>query len=155
MLDAKQYDAARERRRRIWIVVIIVVLLVGGWVAYHLRYYPERRAVAQFFGAIQRHDYETAYGIWFHDPAWRQHPNQFVNYPYNEFYRDWGPGGEWGLVKSYHVDCSLGPGNGVIVQVTVNQRADHAYMFVDKANKTLTFAPNEIQCGNWFGWLTE
>jgi hypothetical protein len=43
----------------------------------------------------------------------------------------------------------------VIVQATVNHRAEHAYVWVDKSDRTLHFSPNQIECGNWFGWVTE
>jgi len=155
LLDAKQYDPARDRRRNTRIAVIIVLVLIGGCVAYHFRNYPERAAVRHFFAALQKQDFEAAYAIWFRDPNWKQHPAQYSSYTYNDFYRDWGPGGEWGLVKSYNVDCSLSPGNGVIVQVTVNSRAEHAYMWVQKSDRTLSFSPSEIECGNWWTFLTE
>jgi hypothetical protein len=157
LLDAQVYDSARARRRKIWIVVIVIVLLVAVWVVYHLRDHRERAAVGKFFVALQKQDYETAYGVWFNDPAWRQHPAKYPNYPFNDFYRDWGPGGEWGLVKSHSVDCSLVPagGSGVIVQVTVNGRAEHAYVWAQKADGTLSFSPTEIECGNWWTWVTE
>jgi len=157
LMDAQQYDPARERRRRKVIIVIVLAFLVGAWVAYHLRDSHERVIVKRFFLDLQKQDYEAAYGIYFHDTNWKQHPAKYRDYPYNEFYRDWGPGGEWGMVKSFDVDCSLSPsgGSGVIVQVTVNQRADHAYVWVQKSDRTLSFSPNEIECGNWWTWLTE
>jgi hypothetical protein len=157
LLDAQQYDAARDRRRRNVIIGIVIAALIGGWVAYHLRDYPERARVVKFFGDLQKQDYEAAYGVYFHDPDWKQHPSKYKDYGFNDFYRDWGPGGEWGLIKSFHVDCSLSPGggSGVIVQVRVNQRADHAYVWVQKSDKTLSFSPTEIECGNWWTWLTE
>ncbi len=157
LLDAKQYDFSRDRRRRNLIVVAMVAAIVLAWAVYHYRDYPQRHAVDRFFAAIQKQDYESAYSVWFNDPGWRQHPGNYSNYPYGDFYRDWGPGGEWGLVKTFAVDCSVAPSNsnGIIVQVTVNGRAEHAYLWVDKQNKTLSLAPTEIQCGNWFGWLTE
>jgi hypothetical protein len=157
LMDAQQYDVARERRRRKVITVIVVALLVGTWVTYHLRDSRERVIVKQFFLDIQKQDYEAAYAIWFRDPNWKQHPSQYSRYSFNDFYRDWGPGGEWGLVKSFHVDCSLSPsgGSGVIVQVAVNHRADHAYVWVQKSDRTLSFSPSEIECGNWWTWFTE
>jgi len=156
LLDAEQYDSARERRRRMWIALAVILLLLVAWAAYHYRDYPERNAVSKFFAALQSQNYEAGYSIWFRDPAWKRHANKY-SYTFSEFYRDWGPGGEWGLVKSYHVDCSLSPGggSGVIVQVTVNSRAEHAYVWVEKANKTLSFSPSEIECGNWWTWVTE
>jgi hypothetical protein len=155
LLDAQQYDEARDRRRRNRIVIAILVVLVAAWVAYHFRYYPERRVAARFFEALQKQQFETAYAIWQNDPEWKQHPNKYPNYGYNDFYRDWGPGGEWGIIKNYSIDCSLAPGSGVIVQVTVNGRSEHAYVWVQKSDKTISFSPSEIQCGNWFAWLTE
>jgi len=71
----------------------------------------------------------TAYGIWMADRKWEQHPQKYARYPFNEFYRDWGPGGEWGLIKSYKIYGSATPkggGSGVVVEVVVNNRAEHA-----------------------------
>ncbi len=157
LLDAKQYDAAPARRRRTIIIISVVLIVIAAWVVYHFRNYPERTAVTRFFAALQKQDYETAYGVWFNDPNWRQHPQKYPNYAFNDFYRDWGPGGEWGLVKSHAIDCSLSPGggSGVIVEVTVNDRAEHPYVWVQKSDKTLSFSPSEIQCGNWWAWLVE
>ncbi|MFZ0287162.1 MAG: hypothetical protein WAL32_18185 [Terriglobales bacterium] len=157
LLDAKPYDAARARRRRIVIVVLIFIVLLGACLAYHFRDYSERATVGKFFAALQKQDFESAYAIWFRDPAWKQHQEKYSTYPFNDFYRDWGPGGEWGIIKSHAVDCSLAPanGSGVIVQVTVNGRAQHAYVWVQKSDKTLSFSPSEIECGNWWMWVTE
>jgi len=112
----------------------------------HFRGRPafEEHVVEKFFSALQHQDYENAYGIWMHDPQWKQHPEKYSQYPFTEFYRDWGPGGEWGLVKSYKVYGSATPkggGSGVIVEVIVNNRAEHARLWVQKSDKTLTFSP--------------
>jgi len=156
LLDAKQYDPRPDLRRRRRIVLAIIVLLLVAAGAYHLRNHAERATVRKFFSYLQKQDYERAYAVWFQDPNWKQHPTQYSSYPFNDFYRDWGPSGEWGQIKSYSVDCSFNPGgSGVIVQATVNQRAEHAYVWVQKSDKTLSFSPNEIECGNWWAWLTE
>lgn len=157
LMDAKQYDPTPDRRRRKIILVAIVVVLILGWMVYHFRRYPERHVVNKFFAAVKAQKYEDAYAIWFNDPAWQQHPSKYSRYGFNDFYRDWGPGGEWGLVKDFSIDCSVSPGggSGVIVQVTVNHRAEHAYVWVEKSDHTLSFSPNEVECGNWFGWLLE
>jgi hypothetical protein len=154
-MDAQQFDEARARRRRNVVIAGIIAGLILVWVAYHLRNYPERHAVDKFFSALEHQDLESAYAIWFRDPAWKQHPGKYSSYTYSEFNQDWGPASEWGTIKSYSIDCSYSSGNGVIVQATVNHRAQHAYVWVDKSDKTLHFSPNEIDCGNWFGWLTE
>src|SRR5215470_12831216 len=138
LLDAKQYDPAQERRRKFRIAFLcagVLVLLILGWM---YRNWPEEHAVDRFFSALQKQDFETAYGIYFHDPAWRQHRQQYSQYTYADFYRDWGPGGEWGLVKSHRIYGSagtkgFGAGGGTVVEVVVNDRAEHARMFVQKS----------------------
>ena len=155
LMDAQQYDDTRDRRRRKSIIAAIVLVLVIAWVVYHFRNYSERRAADKFFAALAQQKVENAYAIWMQDPDWKQHTSKYSNYEFGDFTRDWGPSGEWGIIKSYAVDCSYSSGSGVIVQVTVTGRAQHAYVWVDKSDKTLHFSPNEVDCGNWFGWLTE
>ena len=144
LMDAEQPDLKRERRRHLLILSAIVLLLIVAWTGYHLRNYGQRHAADNFFAAIKNKQYEQAKAL---------RKNQL--YDYNDFYSDWGPGGDSGLVKSYSVDCSLTSGSGVIVQVTVNGRSEHAYLWVKKADNSLSFSPSEIQCGNWFAWLLE
>jgi hypothetical protein len=141
LLDAPQYDPAKTRRRRIKIgaiVVAVVILLVLGWL---YRNWPAEHEVDRFFSALQKQDYEAAYGIYFHDPNWRQHLQKYSQYTYADFYRDWGPGGEWGLIKSHRIYGSASTKDGVIVEVVVNERADRARIFVAKSDKTLTVYP--------------
>ncbi len=147
LLDAQEYDPekGRKRKRRIIsaIVVVLLVLCLGWW----FRNYPQERIVGHFFEALQRQDYKTAYGIWMHDPQWEQHPQQHPKYPFNEFYQDWGPGGEWGLIKTQKVFAASpcpGGGTGVVVDVIVNDRTKHAQVWVEKSDKTLSYPPCEL-----------
>lgn len=155
LMDAQQYDEAPARRRRNLIIVIVIAALILAWVGYHLRNYPQRHEAKKFFTALTHQNLEGAYAIWFQDANWKQHPEKYPNYTFGEFSQDWGPASEWGTIKNYSVDCSLSSGSGVIVQATVNHRAEHTFLYVDKSDKTLHFPPNQIECGNWFGWLTE
>jgi hypothetical protein len=112
--------------------------------AWAFRFWPEEHVADRFFGALQRQDFETAYGIYFHDPGWKQHPQQYAQYPFNEFYRDWGPGGEWGVIKDYKIEVSGNcprAGSGVVVQVIVNGRSDRARIYVEKSDKTISTPP--------------
>jgi hypothetical protein len=144
LMDAKEYDEAGARRRKVRIVTIIGTLLVLGFLAYQFRFWPEEHLVDKFFSALQRKDYETAYGIYRADREWKQHAQQHADYPYNDFYRDWGPGGEWGLVKSYKLyasgECPHG-GSGVVVEVIVNDRHEHEQLYVQKKEKTFSPSP--------------
>ena len=146
LLDAQQYDPVKERRRKIRIGLACLGILILLLIAWMYRNYPEEHVVDKFFNALQQHDYETAYGIYFHDPEWRQHPQKYSQYTYADFYRDWGPGGEWGLIKSHRIygtagTKGFGSGGGVVVEVIINDRAEHARMFVQRSDKTLTVYP--------------
>jgi len=147
LLDAKEYDASKARKRHVRIIsaiALLVVILCFGW---WFRYWPEERIVGHFFDAVQRQDYKTAYGIWMHDPNWQQHPGEHPKYSFNDFYRDWGPGGEWGIIKTqrvYGASTCPGPSSGVVVDVIVNDRAEHAQVWVEKSDKTLSYPPCEL-----------
>ena len=91
IFEAKPYDEARARRRRIWISSIIIAVLVIGFFLWWFRFWPLERRVDKFFGDLQTHNFEQAYGIWMNDPNWKQHPDKYARYPYNEFLQDWGP----------------------------------------------------------------
>jgi hypothetical protein len=142
-MDAPAYDPARERRKKIKIGATVVIILMLASLAYLYRNWREERVVDHFFTALQQQDYEKAYAIWMADPAWKQHPGKYARYPFNEFSRDWGPGGEWGIVKSHELRGSANPegGSGIVVVVVVNGRAETARLWVEKKDKTLSFSP--------------
>ena len=79
-----------------------------------------------------------------HDPGWKQHAQKYAQYAYGDFYNDWGPGGEWGTIHSHKIYASgtpRGGSSGVIVEVVVNDRSEHARIWVEKSDKTLSFSP--------------
>jgi hypothetical protein len=147
LLDAQEYDPEKTRKRTKRIVSAIAIVLIAVCVVWWLWYLPEKLVARHFFAALQRQDYKTAYGIWMHDPEWAQHPELHPKYPFNDFYRDWGPGGEWGLVKTqkvYGASTCPGGGSGVVVDVVVNDRTQHAQVWVEKSDKTLSYPPCEL-----------
>src|SRR5579862_7143159 len=163
LLDAKEVDLEKERKRRRTIIIAVVVVLIVLGLGWWFRYWPEEHIAGRFFDAIQGQDYKTAYGIWMHDPQWEQHKTAYgilmhdffffssrrrhTRYPFNEFYRDWGPGGEWGVIKTQKVfgaNTCPGGGTGVVVDVVVNDRANHAQVWVEKGDKTMSFPPCEL-----------
>ncbi len=104
--------------------------------------------VDRFVTHLEHQDYEGAYGVWLADPAWRQHPQKYQRYTYNDFYRDWGPGGQWGLIKSHKIEAAVRPprgGTGVIVVVTINRRAEKAFVWVERSDLSLSFSPYEVE----------
>ena len=99
LLDAPVYDAAKARRRNIKIGVAILAVIAVIVLAWVNRNWPEEHVVDKFFTALQNQQFENAYAIYFNDPNWLQHRDKYKQYTYSDFYRDWGPGGEWGLVN--------------------------------------------------------
>ena len=144
LLNAPEYDPRPERRRALLLLCFVVLVGVLATVAYSYRNWPEERVVSRFMAALEQRDYETAYGIWLADPEWKQHRERHSSYPYEAFYRDWGPGGEWGLIRNFRIEGSSSPpgGSGVVVEVTVNERVGtKARIWVEKKDKSLTFSP--------------
>ena len=147
LLDAQEYDPAKARKRRMRIISVVAILVIVLTVVWFNRFWPEERIVGHIFDALQKPDYKTAYGLWMHDPRWQQHPDEHPKYPFNDFYRDWGPGGEWGLIKTYKVygaSSCPGGGSGVVVDVIVNDRSEHAQVWVEKSDHTLSYPPCEL-----------
>ena len=154
LLDAKEYDPrpAERRKRLIIIVVVIAVVALPTW--WFTRYWPEEHVVNKFFKAIEHKDFDTAFGIYNADPDWKQHPEKYSQYPPNQFYLDWGPSSEYGVIASHEIDCATEPDKkgfasptGVIVVVRINHRADgETSMWVEKKSKTLTISPFPVLC---------
>ena len=152
LFEAQPYDPSHDRRKRNLIlafIALIVLIVILWWI---FRFWSEERLVDRFFDAVQQQNLEQAYGIWMHDPNWKQHPAQYSRYSYSDFVKDWGPGSEWGIIKSHRVDGAAVPtgysgsrfarASGVVVVVTVNDRlADKAHIWVQKDDKTLGFSP--------------
>ncbi len=143
LFEAPPYDPRRERRRNLVIITLIVVVLIAAILGYLFRNLPYERIVDRFFTTLEQKDFEKAYGIWFNDPGWKQHPDRHAQYNFHEFYNDWGPGGEWGIIRTHKVVGAAAPsgGSGVVVVVRVNDRAEEARIWVERKDKTLTFSP--------------
>ena len=147
LLDAQPYDPTKARRRKMAITAAIVALLIAAFVVWRFPSWRAESIVGSFFKALQKQDYNTAYAIWMNDPNWSKHPGEYSKYPFNQFYEDWGPGGQWGLIKTqkvYGVSRCPGPGSGLVVDVVVNDRAEHAQVWVERSDHTLSFPPCEL-----------
>jgi hypothetical protein len=153
LMDAKEYDPRpAQRRNRIIVIAAIVALAVAGYL-YWTRYDAEIRVINHFFQALEQKDYEKAYAIYQGDPDWKQHPQKYASYPVGQFTVDWGPSGEYGPITSHRVDCALEPpkkdflsATGVVVVVTINNRAEPRSMWVEKKSKTVTDSPIRVEC---------
>jgi hypothetical protein len=147
LLDAKEYDPEKDSRKRKRIILIVLVLLIMLGLGWWFRNWREERIVRTFFTALERQDFKTAYAIWMNDPNWAQHPDKYAKYAFNEFYQDWGPGSQWGVIKSWRVNGSSTcppPSSGILVDVIVNDRVEHAQVWVEKSDHTLSYPPCEL-----------
>lgn len=156
LLDAKEYDP-RPKQRLIRLIVAVVVLAILAVVAYFMfRYSSEKKVIENFFQAVEAKDFEKAYGIYNADPEWKQHPQKYNNYTYNQFVLDWGPSGDYGIITSHKIECAaepkssgFQPASGVIVVVRINNRADKTESFwVEKKEKSIGYpSPQKVYCG--------
>jgi hypothetical protein len=147
LFDAQPYDEAKARRRHILVAGTIIAVIAIASVLWFHRYWPEERRVDHFFAQLAAKNYEGAYGIWMNDPNWKQHPEEYKRYAFHAFYQDWGPGGEWGAVKSYKIIAAQKPrpdASGVVVGVRVNERKKLCSVRVEFKDKTLGFSPDEM-----------
>ena len=153
LMDAKEYDPRpAQRRNRIIATAVVIVVAIAAYL-YLTRYNAEIRVINNFFNALQQKDFDTAYGIYQGDPDWNQHPQKYVNYTVNQFTLDWGPSGEYGPITSHRVDCALAPPkkdfvspSGVVVVVTINNRAEPRSMWVERKNHSVTDSPVKVLC---------
>ena len=93
------------------VAALAFTLAVVLWFTF--RYYPEKKAAANFFDALVAGDTNKAYELW--KPS--------ATYGLSDFAADWGPGGYYGPVKSYKIVRLSAPhesANNVEVEVAVS-----------------------------------
>ena len=152
LMDAKEYDPRPAQRRWKMMATLALVVVLAGILWYFFRYWPEEQVIDKFFGAVEKDDMQTAYGIYNGDPNWQQHPDKYGQYTFGQFKLDWGPQGEYGKITSHHVECATEPpkkvvtATGVIVVVKINNRAETKSLWVEKKSKTITDSPQVVLC---------
>ena len=133
---------------------VAVLLIIGGGLYYQFRYYSATKTVESFMDALVASDFEQAYKIW--QPA--------ESYTYGRFLRDWGKLSRWGKIHSYEIVDVQGGGNravrfpdeftgrtrtidlkgrysGVLIGVSINNRVEPEYIWVEKKDLSLAFPP--------------
>jgi len=153
LMDAKEYDPRPAQKRRKIIATVVVAALAIAVYLYLTRYDSEKKVINKFFQAIEQKDYDAAYGVYYADPNWKQHPEKYTAYTINQFKLDWGPSGEYGAITSHQIDCALEPPkkdfvspSGVIIVVIINNLHETRSMWVEKKSKTITDSPMKVLC---------
>lgn len=138
---------AKEKRTKILLYALLILVCVGGAMGFIYRNYFYERQVDKFLEKVEQKDFDGAFAVWTADSDWKQHTGQYANYTYGQFQLDWGPQGEYGTITSHKIEGSVAPRSnistptGVVVVVTVNDRAEPACIWVDKKTKALAFSP--------------
>lgn len=100
----------KPRKSRAIVFTIAALVLVAATVLWFtFRYYPEKKATAQFFDALVAGNTSKAYELW--QPS--------ASYRMSDFLADWGPDGYYGPVKSYRILDAKEPRNGSSIAINV------------------------------------
>lgn len=160
LINAPAYDPSRDNlKRNIAIAVGVVLLLsillgLGGYIAGHGWFFSNKlaeRKIDHFLSALEAKDYAKAYGIYYNDSDWQQHPQKYSNYPLDRFTEDWT---SFSPVKApitshnIYISKTTGTGmfgTGVIVAAQLNNSYKCAFLDVNRADGSILYpAPYEI-----------
>lgn len=163
LLDAPKFDAVRERRNTTILyggVGLFLVLLIGAWLASGMpvdwpwnwyTHFRARLTVNHFLNAVEKNDMERAYGVWAHDPDWKNHPQQHTIYPFARFEQDWSPtssANDYGPIKSHKIVAARLSGNVLLMGIRINGLQSKAlFLNYEPGSHELGFSPVELYLG--------
>jgi hypothetical protein len=161
LLDAPQFDVARDRRRRTILygaagaifVLFVVFWLVSGrpvdWPWNWYTHFAGRSTMNHFLKDVEKNDLQKAYGVWLHDPNWQQHPGQLKFYTFDKFQKDWSPdsqNNDYGTIKSHKIVAARVYGNALLAAILINGRKSGALnLEYDPRTHTLLFPPPDVE----------
>ena len=147
LLDAPRYDPRRDTLIRnsilatIGAIVLAAILIVVFWD------WPQQHRVNHFFSLVEKQDLPDAFAYWTNDPEWKEHSDRYRGYNYAEFSKDWGPQGDYGVIRSHKIDITKTVGNGVVMGVDINGGKTPLFLRVDRKTKEIGFSPVELYVG--------
>ena len=107
LLEPPVEKPQKSRAMAITVVALVFTLAVVLWFTF--RYYPEKKATANFFDALVAGDTNKAYELC----------KPTASYHMSDFTADWGPGGYYGPVKSYKIMSAKAPKQSNSIEVNV------------------------------------
>jgi hypothetical protein len=147
LLDAPIYNARRARAIRNSILGVLIALVVASLLAWAFWDWPEQHRLNHFLATVESGDLNTAYAEWNHDPDWQKHPDRYKAYSFADFSKDWGPGSDYGQIKSHKIEITKTVGNGVVMGVDINGGKTPLFLRVDHKTKEIGFSPVELYVG--------
>ncbi len=147
LLDAPVYNARRARTIRnslIGLLVAAILIPILCWIFWD---WPEQHRVNHFLATVESGDLNKAYAEWNHDPDWRQHQDRYKGYSFADFSKDWGPGSDYGQIKTHKIEITKTVGNGVVMGVDINGGKTPLFLRVDHKTKEIGFSPVELYVG--------
>lgn len=156
LLNAPEFNEKREKRNRNILIgsglaiVLAAILAFAGFVLGHGWFFmnlPVEHRIGTFLDALQQKDYSRAYGIFYNDPDWQQHPQKYKDYPLERFTEDFTTESDWKTtVNSYHVDFSRRDSSGTVVASTING-STHLTLHYSRVDGTIAFFPYVLTRG--------
>jgi hypothetical protein len=127
------------------VAALFLTLVAVLWFTF--RYYPEKKATAQFFDALVTGDTDKAYELWKPTPGYKK----------DDFLADWGTAGYYGPVKSYKIMSAKAPSKSDSIAVNVavspyaplpsssdaekSRKTKVVTLWVSPADKSFSFPP--------------
>ncbi|MGB6884887.1 MAG: hypothetical protein WBE10_12635, partial [Candidatus Acidiferrum sp.] len=140
-------DEHKKSRAMIFtLTTALIIAVIAVW--FVLRFYPEKKAAADFFDAVVANDMTRAYQLWKPSPTYRM----------QDFVADWSRTGYYGPVKSYEIVKAKSPvGSTTSVEIRVaispfspmptanepekSQKTKVVTVWVDSKDKSFSFPP--------------
>lgn len=163
LLDAPKFDAVRDRRNRAILfgsAGLFAVLVIASWFVAGMpvdfpwnwwAHFRGRSTANHFLTAVEHNDLGEAYAVWTHDPDWKNHPQQHVEYPFTRFEQDWSStssGNDYGAIKSHHILAARMNGNVLIMGIRINGlKSNTLFLSYEPKTRMLGFSPVELYLG--------
>jgi hypothetical protein len=155
LMDAPQFNARRARLIRDLSIAALVLVILGavGGALFAIDYpwqlwnWPADHRVNAFLDDVQSGNMQKAFADWNNDPDWQQHPQKYKLYDMNQFEKDWGPGSDYGVIKSHRIVVAKRVGNGTVMGVDINGGSTPIFLRVDNKSHEIGFSPMELYVG--------
>jgi hypothetical protein len=128
-------DARRERRTKRIVLAVVALSIIAGVAAYIMRDFREIRQANRFAELVKQKQFEAAYRLWGCDKA-----KPCRDYAFAKFMADWGQV-DISAARATDRNCSSG-----VIRTFEFSSDNKVYIWVDKSDRAISFAPFEGSC---------